>query len=62
MANWKKPSGIEIETNDMDATIDYCKSLDWKRIKNTLKGDPEVKPKKGKVTSTTANPKQMNND
>lgn len=27
---WIKPSGLEIETNDLDETIDYCESLGWK--------------------------------
>lgn len=27
---WVKPSGLEIETNDMKETIEYCKSLGWK--------------------------------
>jgi len=29
---WEKPSGIEIETNDMKETIEYCKSLGWKPL------------------------------
>ena len=37
---WTKPSGLEIETNDMEATIEYCKSLGWvpengKRMRRT---------------------------
>lgn len=31
MAHWVKPSGVKIETNDMDVTIEYCESLGWKR-------------------------------
>jgi len=30
---WKKPNGSEIETNDDEATIEYCKSLKWKEVK-----------------------------
>lgn len=26
---WKKPNGNEIETNDEEVTIEYCKSLGW---------------------------------
>jgi hypothetical protein len=26
---WTKPSGIEIETNEDQVTIDYCESLGW---------------------------------
>lgn len=29
---WRKPSGQEIETNDLDATIEYCKSLGWEQV------------------------------
>lgn len=31
MIKWVKPNGLEIETNDMTATIEYCESLGWKR-------------------------------
>ena len=27
---WLRPSGTEIETNDSEETIEYCKSLGWK--------------------------------
>lgn len=30
---WVKPSGVEIETNDREETIEYCKSLGWKEVK-----------------------------
>lgn len=30
---WVKPSGVEIETNDMPETVAYCESLEWKRKK-----------------------------
>lgn len=32
---WIKPNGNEIETNDEKATIEYCKSLDWKESKGS---------------------------
>jgi hypothetical protein len=32
---WKKPSGIIIETNEDDATIDKCVSLDWEPIEDS---------------------------
>lgn len=28
---WTKPSGLTIETNDMEATVAYCEKLGWKR-------------------------------
>lgn len=28
---WIKPSGLEIETNDLKATVKYCESLGWKK-------------------------------
>lgn len=69
MAKWKKPNGSEIETNDMDATIAYCESLDWTRLDKKTKGDPEVKsfanPKKVKakasIKNPAANPEPMDN-
>lgn len=30
---WVKPSGQEIETNDLPETIEYCESLGWKPVK-----------------------------
>jgi len=27
---WIRPSGTEIETNDLKKTIAYCKSIGWK--------------------------------
>ncbi len=33
MITWTKPNGLEIETNDMPATIAKCESLGWKRKK-----------------------------
>lgn len=32
---WKKPSGLIIETNEDDATIDKCVSLDWEPIEDS---------------------------
>lgn len=26
---WKKPSGLEIETNDLKGVKEYCESLNW---------------------------------
>lgn len=31
MIKWVKPSGLKIETNDKDATVEYCESLGWKQ-------------------------------
>ena len=41
MIKWVKPSGIEIETNDNKATVDYCESLKWKRA-----GEKKLKSKR----------------
>lgn len=41
---WKKPSGMEIETNDMDETIEYCKSLGWEMV-----GKKDDKPKAASI-------------
>jgi ribosomal protein L15 len=30
---WTKPSGLEVETNDLPETIEYCKSIGWKEYK-----------------------------
>lgn len=38
---WKKPSGLEIETNDLDTTVKYCESLGWQRINGET---PESEP------------------
>lgn len=29
---WEKPTGIEMETNDLPATVKYCEGLGWERI------------------------------
>lgn len=29
---WIKPSGVEVETNDMPETITYCRSLGWQEV------------------------------
>ena len=34
---WIKPSGIEVETNDMPETIAYCNSIGWKEKKEEVK-------------------------
>ena len=28
---WTKVNGMKIETNDKDATVEYCESLGWKK-------------------------------
>jgi hypothetical protein len=45
---WIKPSGLKITTNDLEETIEYCKSLGWKEDK------PEIKKEK-KAAVKTAN-------
>lgn len=34
---WKKPSGMEIETQSDEDTRAYCKSLGWKEVKGKSK-------------------------
>jgi hypothetical protein len=48
MIKWTKPSGVEVETNELKATIAYCESLGWKRE------GAEDKPKRTRRT-----PEQM---
>jgi hypothetical protein len=43
---WIKPSGLEIETNDSEETIKYCKSLGWKEPKEIKKEEIKKEPKK----------------
>jgi hypothetical protein len=43
---WTKPSGVEVETNDSEETIEYCKSLGWKETK---KEEPKKKTTKSKA-------------
>ncbi len=31
---WIKESGVEIETNELDATLKYCLSLGWKAVES----------------------------
>ena len=38
---WKKPSGDEIKTNDMEVTIAYCKSIGWTRKKGPPKAEKD---------------------
>lgn len=41
---WTKPSGTVITTNDRPETVEYCKSLGWKK-----KAAPKSAPKKVKA-------------
>ncbi len=45
MIIWTKPSGMEIETNDMAATVAYCEGLGWKRAGDS--GDAADEPDPG---------------
>ena len=38
---WKKPSGMEMETNDRKETVEYCESLGWERLAT---GEPDQEP------------------
>ncbi len=44
---WMRPSGSEIETNDLPATVEYAKSLGWERVDSEKSLDkmtvPELK-------------------
>lgn len=31
---WIKDNGQEIETNDMEGTVEYCKSIGWKPMED----------------------------
>lgn len=42
---WKKPSGLEIETNDQPATIAKAESLGWKPVKKVVKKAAKKKAK-----------------
>tara|TARA_R110000796_G_scaffold163505_3_gene280438 strand:- start:146 stop:409 length:264 start_codon:yes stop_codon:yes gene_type:complete len=43
MITWVKPSGLQIETNDMKTTVAYCKSLGWEIISNDAEcNDPDA--------------------
>ena len=38
---WIKPSGIEIETNNLEETLKYCVSLGWKDASAPKKEKPK---------------------
>ncbi len=38
---WRKPSGMEMETNDRKETVEYCESLGWERLAT---GEPDQEP------------------
>jgi hypothetical protein len=41
MIKWIKPSGVELETNELKATVAYCESLDWKRAGAKVEDKPK---------------------
>ena len=43
---WIKPSGVEVETNDLPATIEYAKSIGWKEKKEVKKESKKKKSSK----------------
>ena len=45
---WIKPSGVEVETNDLKASVEAAKALGWKP-KSEKKEEP-IKVAKKKVT------------
>ncbi len=64
--HWIKPSGMEIETNDLPKTIAYCESLGWERVgsEEDAGGADEVAVEDlpTQIESPVANPAQMDND
>jgi hypothetical protein len=50
---WIKPNGTEIETNDREETIEYCKSLGWK---DAAEKKPRGRPRKEVTDSPDATP------
>jgi len=48
---WMRPSGREIETNDEEATIEYCESMGWERM-NDQPNEPEPSPESAPSDST----------
>lgn len=46
MIKWIKPNGNEITTNDLEATIEYCESLGFKREGEKKKAGRPPKEKK----------------
>ena len=60
---WVKPSGVEIETNDREETIEYCESLGWKPIEDEqadsivispATAEADISPKPGVIPEITA--------
>jgi hypothetical protein len=49
MIKWVKPSGVELETNDLKKTVAYCESLGWKR-----KGAKPAEEKPKRIRRTKA--------
>jgi len=43
---WIKESGLEIETNDLEATVKHCEELGWKQKEEKKKAG---RPKKEEV-------------
>lgn len=39
---WKKPNGKEILTNDRKETVEYCKTLKWKVLKEFPIDSPTI--------------------
>lgn len=51
---WIKPSGLEIETNDLKATVKYCKSLGWKIKGGTEEKEPVKRKRRTKEEMAAA--------
>lgn len=43
---WIRPSGVELETNDREVTIEYCKSLGFKPIEEPQESRKVMEPPK----------------
>jgi hypothetical protein len=46
MIKWKRPSGLIIETNETDETIEHAVKSGWEQVK--LEGNKTIKLKKNK--------------
>ena len=43
MITWDRPSGTQLETNDLPETIAYCESLGWKKASDETKSIDKMK-------------------
>lgn len=48
MIKWIRPSGSEIETNELKETIAACEKMGWKRKQGIVEKNEEAKKKAGR--------------